>query len=217
MRSTLTSPNTDLWKKLLRRLGHDLRAPLVNLKMGLQIVAQGEELDLCEDLIAEVTRMDNQVENLLDFVRSVEPTRSSVRLDSLVHQALTDLDKPPGVQIETETSSDRSLSLDVDLHLKLLRKLLANALQAVGPKGRIAIRLEEGVDRLTLSMEDSGPGIEPDQREIVFQPGSGKWHTGLGLGLAFCENVVKAHSGEISAGQSVTLGGARLQIDYPFA
>ena len=200
---------------MLRRLGHDLRSPLVNIKMGLQIVQQGEELDLCEDLITEVTRMDQMVEGLLDYVRSSEPQRSSTRLDSLIHQTIGELTVPAGVQIFTEVTTLRSLEIDPDLHLKLLRKLLSNALKAVGRNGRIGVYLVESQGRIVLRVDDSGPGIAPDLLPELFEPGAGKWKDGLGLGLAFARATVQAHGGEIYAGESPTLGGASLVVSYP--
>ena len=64
-------------------------------------------------------------------------------------------------------------------------------------------------------MEDSGPGLPPEQREEVFGPGVGAWQHGLGLGLAFCQNVVDSHGGAITIGDSPALGGASIRVRYP--
>ena len=78
-----------------------------------------------------------------------------------------------------------------------------------------------GVDGKTeLNLDDSGPGLEPDQLSRLFErfyrvEGSrSRAGGGSGLGLSICRSIVEAHQGSIRA-QSSSLGGLRIQVTLP--
>jgi signal transduction histidine kinase len=69
-------------------------------------------------------------------------------------------------------------------------------------------------DRVDVDVHDDGPGIEPDVARTVFDPLITTKASGMGLGLALCRAIVKAHGGEIAATQKPT-GGARFSFWLP--
>ncbi len=96
-----------------------------------------------------------------------------------------------------------------DLFLNLLR----NATEATPEGGSIRVSSSIVGETITLSVEDSGDGIAPDDRERVFDPGfttkgAGK---GTGLGLAVSKQVAMEHKGDIVVDES-PLGGARFLV-----
>jgi two-component system, NtrC family, sensor histidine kinase HydH len=79
----------------------------------------------------------------------------------------------------------------------VLRSVLANALDAVPEGGRIVVRATSdlGGRGVTLTIEDNGPGLTPDQRERVGKPFFTTKAHGMGLGLALARRVIERAGG----------------------
>ncbi|MEO8203676.1 MAG: ATP-binding protein, partial [Betaproteobacteria bacterium] len=86
------------------------------------------------------------------------------------------------------------------------------------PGSTVTIAAEFGVDDVTISVGDNGPGLKPGEEKHVFDKfyrGSPESATGgVGLGLAICRSIVEAHGGTIRAGRSAA-GGARFSFTLP--
>jgi len=98
----------------------------------------------------------------------------------------------------------------------LLRNLLANALLYSPVGGRIAVQSEALADTVVLSVDDSGPGIAPHDRERAFERFNRLGQTkteGVGLGLAIVLSVVELHRARIELLDS-PLGGLRVQVTF---
>jgi signal transduction histidine kinase len=78
-----------------------------------------------------------------------------------------------------------------------LINLLENALQASGNGGHAEISISAANGWLRIGVTDCGAGIEPDSRELVFEPFYTARPDGNGLGLSIVRNVVHAHDGSI--------------------
>jgi signal transduction histidine kinase len=103
---------------------------------------------------------------------------------------------------------------------QVLLNLLANALNASPPEGRITLHsaLHDGVWR--ISVEDEGPGLNPEQRRQIFErfvrfgtPSASD--KGSGLGLAICRSIVQLHKGRIFALEGANGRGLRMVIEIP--
>src|SRR6185437_1486709 len=98
---------------------------------------------------------------------------------------------------------------------RLIGVLLDNACKFAGRPGQVAIRVRANGGWVVLQVEDSGPGIPPSQRLLVFD----RFHrgsdesSGSGLGLAIADSVVRASSGTWHIGRS-PLGGARMEVSW---
>jgi two-component system heavy metal sensor histidine kinase CusS len=103
---------------------------------------------------------------------------------------------------------------------QVLLNLLANAINASPPDGRIVLGSEVFDTVWRVSVEDEGPGVPPEQRERIFErfvrivrPGTeGK---GSGLGLAICRSIIELHGGRIFAEAGVTGRGLRVVFEIP--
>jgi signal transduction histidine kinase len=67
-----------------------------------------------------------------------------------------------------------------------------------------------------ISVNDSGPGIDPSKREQIFRPFYTSKRSGTGLGLALVQKIIVFHNGRIAVGTSPQ-GGASLQVTLPLA
>jgi signal transduction histidine kinase len=98
---------------------------------------------------------------------------------------------------------------------RLVGVLVENACKFAGPGGRVKVRVQTSAHRLSLIVEDSGPGISEDEREVIFD----RFHRtdaatgGTGLGLAIADAIIQSTHAQRSVGQS-SLGGARFEISW---
>jgi two-component system OmpR family sensor kinase len=123
-----------------------------------------------------------------------------------------------------------SVAAPPDLLDRLLGVLLDNACKYVPDGGSVDVTVaREGGGRVALTVDDSGPGIPPEQRDRIFDrfhrgdgkgapPGSAgsAGAPGAGLGLAIADAIVRATGGRWQVGESPA-GGARLSVSWPRA
>ena len=98
---------------------------------------------------------------------------------------------------------------------RLTAVLVDNACRYAGPAGAVRIAVTAVGNRVSLVVDDSGPGIEPEERPQLFD----RFHratdegNGAGLGLAIADSVVRATGGEWRVGQA-DLGGAHMEVRW---
>jgi PAS domain S-box-containing protein len=111
-------------------------------------------------------------------------------------------------------------AVDPDKLQRVVMNLLSNAFKFVPRGGVVRCKLEVASDKVVLSVEDSGPGVDPALREAIFErfrQGDGAANrevSGTGLGLAIAQEFVEMHKGSIEARAS-DLGGAWFRVTLP--
>lgn len=190
---------SDLLQKLAPKLRHDLRGPLLNIKMGLQLLeGDGENAELVSSLLGELDRAQQLVGKLVDLAAAEAPKKVGLRLAPVVHQFATES------QAEVGQIDDLTIAGDPDLVLKTLVYLGDNATQAGADKVLVELVDEGTAARLTV--EDSGPGLEEELWAKVLEPGFST-RARNGLGLAITRTVCESHGGSLEIGRSQRLGG----------
>jgi signal transduction histidine kinase len=215
-------------RRLLSDVSHQLRTPLTVARGHLEVLARQPHADMTEvrDTVAvvidELDHMRALVERLLLLGRALEPDFLQVeRLD--LRSFLSDLSESAQVLAPRTwllaPVPDAVLEVDVAKLRGALLNLVDNAVGATTPDDTIEVRaVRSPVDgSLTLSVDDSGPGIPDDQLAIVLsrfgRVGSAD-RDGSGLGLAIVTAVAEAHGGTFALGRSA-LGGCRAAITLP--
>jgi two-component system OmpR family sensor kinase len=225
----------DAQQRFVADAAHELRSPLAAIRLQIEALQRSPEpadrqLAL-QRLSAGVDRSTRLISQLLDLARQQAQAGHGTGLQALpdlvqwVRGVLADvlpmarlrghdlgLREPTGspASLPTVMAAPEALAL-------LLRNLLENAIKYTPPGGRIDIVLEPGPagQGVTLAVEDSGPGIEPDQRERVlnrFYRQPGVEPGGSGLGLSIAESVARMHGSPLLLGTSPTLGGLRAEV-----
>ncbi len=84
---------------------------------------------------------------------------------------------------------------------ELFTNLIQNAIQAMPNGGHLAIMIAASAENsfYEVSIQDSGPGIRPQDRALIFKPFFTTKHNGMGLGLAICKKIIEDHGGVIFA------------------
>lgn len=192
---------------------HELRTPLAALKTQAQVAVRATDASererALQQIIRGVDRATHLLEQLLTLARLQHKTDQlrlePVDLHRLVAELIADL-APQAMarQIGLELKGPQNVELashPVSLSI-LIRNLLANAINYTPQGGRIEVELKPGADAVVLAIRDTGPGIDPDLLQRVFDRFyrvSGSDAEGCGLGLAI-------------ARQSAELLGATLQL-----
>lgn len=204
---------------------HELRTPLTAIRGQLEVLAGGsaasaEEVGRVEAVtIAEVERMERLVDELLELAQLDERSEietSHVDLAALLRE-LAGADTT-GVELG-ELPAGR-LSGNPELLARVVRNLLVNARRHAGDSGRVILSATAADGRVTVEVDDDGPGVPPAERERVFE----RFHRvdsardrdsgGSGLGLAISRQIIEAHGGRIWVEDSA-LGGARAVFELP--
>jgi PAS domain S-box-containing protein len=124
------------------------------------------------------------------------------------------------VLFRIETGADYFSPVDPEKLQRVVMNLLSNAFKFVPLGGSVRCKLETPGKELIISVEDSGPGVKPELRKVIFdrfRQGDGatnRQYAGTGLGLAIAHEFVEMHKGIIEVLES-DLGGALFQVKLP--
>ena len=187
-------------------VGHELRNPLgvmTNAVYYLKTVLANAPTNVHEylDILQQqITLSEKIVSDLLDFARQKPPQRKPTSLAEVTKEQIGRLGLTNGVRIETgmPPSLPRVLADPVQVG-QIVLNLLTNAVQAVGKTGTIQIRADAAGDRVHLEVEDTGPGIQPENMDKIFEPLFTTKARGIGLGLAVSRTLARANSGDLTA------------------
>jgi two-component system sensor histidine kinase KdpD len=217
---------------LLSSVSHDLRTPLAAMTGAATSLLESPPSDpearreLLQNIVDESRRLSRLVENLLDMSRldagAIVPNRQWHVLEEIVGSAVQRLERDLGERpIHTDIPADLPLvSVDGLLIEQVLVNLLENAMRYTPPDSPIEIAAHKIGDSVEIRLTDHGPGLPAGAEERVFekfyrgttvQPDSRR---GVGLGLAICRGIVRAHGGTITARNRPT-GGAEFSVILP--
>ena len=207
---------------------HELRTPLTVIRGNVQLLEREDSLpatsrEALTDIDAEVTRMSSLVDQLLLLARTdsdaVELDISSCDLADEATDAISGfapLAAERGVHLALDVSP-APLRGDALRLRQLCAILVDNAVQHAPADGHVTVSVTSAAGRASLTVDDDGPGIRPEDLPRVFDRfwrASDAPEGGAGLGLAIAAWIVDRHGGRIRALERPG-GGARFSVDLP--
>jgi len=216
---------------LLASISHDLRTPLAVIAGASSTLAEhGDDLDaasrtsLARSIETKARDISELVSNVLDLMRfesgQIALRRDWDTLDDLIGAALARVEErlreyPVSVDLPEDLPA---VHVDADLIVQTFANLLDNVAKYTPPGTAVHISAREDEDWVQVTVDDEGPGLPTIGRERLFdkfQRGHDEGTVGgAGLGLAICRAIVRAHGGDIAAGDRPG-GGARFQFTLP--
>ncbi len=204
------------YSQFLANAAHELRTPV----MVLSARANGpEKPTFRSDIQRDARRMRNIVEQLLSFARLGRPPRARDEAIDLVEVAAAMVDDYALLAVK----SSRRLEYEGDegpigvmgdrrALESVLSNLIDNALRAEPEGSAVVVRVTRDA---TVSVEDHGIGVEPADRELIFEPfwRKGDASAGLGLGLAVARELIQGHKGRIWV-EDTPGGGATFKVSF---
>jgi two-component system sensor histidine kinase KdpD len=197
---------------VLRAVSHDLRSPLMAILTSASALGRSDlELDrddvreLVTTIQGEAERLDRVIANLLDLSRleagAAEPQPEVWPVDDLVGQALAELGEA-GSRIVVELPAEPpAVRVDAQQIERVLVNLLENALKYSPASEPVRVQVVETANRTLVRVVDHGPGIDPGERERIFEPfqHGGDDRRGAGLGLAIARGFAEANDARVWA------------------
>jgi signal transduction histidine kinase len=192
--------------RVVSGVAHELRNPLNSLRLTLELLdrrvrkgaAAGEEV---REAIDEVDRLDQTLDRLLTFGRPNVRNRRVHDLRPLVDRAVRivgDQARAKHVQLVLQAAPD-PLEADVDALAieQILINLLMNAIDASPEHGAVTIAARVEPEGIRVAVADTGRGIQPGDREQIFNPYFTTKENGTGLGLAISREMATHQDGSL--------------------
>jgi two-component system OmpR family sensor kinase len=209
---------------------HELRTPLAALKLQVLSLERADGAETRQLAITRVTagieRATRLVEQLLVLARQEGGAAAGSQLQpldlsDLVKRTLGDmagLAQARGIDLGLFHAEEAPVAGQTDGLIILLRNLVDNAIKYTPSGGTVDMEVRRTAAHVMLCVEDSGPGIPPEERERVFSrfyrvPGSEA--NGSGLGLAIIHAIAERHGATLTLGESERLGGLRVSVQFP--
>jgi signal transduction histidine kinase len=210
-------------RNMLADISHELRTPITVIQGNVEGILDGlyppDEVRL-KSIIEETQILSRLVDDLRTLALAesgaLRLKREPTNLAELIRDAVSGFEAPmkeKDIHIETLLENVEDANIDPQRVREVLMNLLSNALRYTPRGGHVRIHLTEsgsdahGARNITISVEDSGPGIDPAILPHVFDrfyksSDSG----GMGLGLSIAKYLVEAHQGKIGAESEVGKG-----------
>lgn len=189
--------------QLVGSIGHELRNPLGVIESSLYILKtrlpEDERAKKHVERISQQVGIANEIiGNLLDLIRDRPLRQEPVLLREVLQAAHALVPVPETVHLTFEGLEDvPPVSGDPVPLRQAFTNLLQNAVQAVGASGTVAVKASHTEHFVEVSVQDSGPGVDPSVRHRLFEPLVSSKPKGIGLGLALVKRVVERHGGAI--------------------
>jgi signal transduction histidine kinase len=208
-------------------VAHELNNPLTGVLGMTQLIMEEiknddpkrEELEIIED---SALRCKHIIQSLLSFAQKSLPEFRKIDIREPIEQSLRLLKKQltlKDIRFEMDISpAPAKIEADSGQLTQVFLNLLYNSIEAVKQKGIIKIQAQEdkGNNRLILTFEDNGAGINPEYLPHIFEPffTTKIKEKGTGLGLSITYGIIQAHNGSIEC-QSRKGQGTTFTIKLP--
>jgi two-component system nitrogen regulation sensor histidine kinase NtrY len=221
------------WRDVARRLAHEIKNPLTPIQLSAERISRNISrlpaaaprvatvMQECVGaIINEVSGLKHLVDEFVRFARLPTVSRVPESMRELVDRTLALYDgKMEAVAVQISIPEDLPLILMDPTQMKrVLINLIDNALEALDAQTerslRIACELARDGTMARLTIEDTGAGILPEDRERLFTPYFSTRKEGTGLGLSIASRIVSDHGGYIGA-EPNTPRGTRFIIELP--
>jgi PAS domain S-box-containing protein len=224
----------DIKTQFFANVSHELRTPLAliigpaeRLMKPDSVLTPEEQRETAQVIVRNARMLLKHVNDLLD-ISKLEAKKLKLELQDTDVAALVRfmashfeiLAGERGVALHVEVPPSCISAVDAEKLQRVVMNLLSNAFKFAPAGGTVRCRLQTTSTDLVLSVEDSGPGVEPRLRTAIFERfrqgdgGANRETSGTGLGLAIAQEFVEMHKGAIEVLDS-DLGGARFRVTVP--
>ena len=203
-------------------VAHETKNPLNSIRVAASYLKKNFHGEILSEFLSiieeEVLRLNDITANFLGFSKPAPLKIKACSLNTIVGTT---------VDLIRQEATDRNIEVVVlfDEHVpeltcdgpalkQALLNLLLNAIDASKEGDTISIATELAADRVRLSIQDTGSGIEAEKIANIFKPFYTTKTRGSGLGLAVVDRIVKDHQGTVAV-QSEAGKGTRFVIDLP--
>lgn len=198
------------------QLAHQLRTPLATAVLYLSRIADGgidaaNAQRMAGKALARLVDLQRLIDQTLALARGEADTTETLHVATLLREAAAGTAALQRIDIE-DASQGACVRGQKNLLASALVHLLDNALAF---SARVCLAATCDDERVTLTVHDDGPGVDPGLATRIFEPFFTTRAGGTGLGLAMARSVARAHGGELAMVASTC--GARFELNLPLA
>jgi len=219
-------------QRFIADAAHQLRTPLAGIKTQAELALRQSQPGEAQATLRQLQTATEQSTRLVNQLLSLARAEPGAKRE----HATGPLDIARLARDATTEWVPRALERNIDLGFdgpetgvtvegegfllrEMLNNLLDNAIRYTQPGGQVTVRVAPDAHRVVLSVEDTGPGVHPSERERVFERfyrvlGTGA--DGCGLGLAIVREIAQSHGADVSLSPGAH-GGALVTVAFPNA
>jgi two-component system sensor histidine kinase BaeS len=219
-------------RRWIADMSHELRTPLTVLRGEIDALIDGVIAMSPQALLSlseEVLQLNALVDDLhllamadLRALPCYFEDNDAVALVTGIVQRFSLLATQKGLELSLQVEPHATMLVRWDAKRieQLLGNVLGNSLRYTDAPGQIVVAIQGNKTQVTLSVEDTAPGLSLNELPHIFEPLYRVDHSrsreggGSGLGLAICQQIVKAHHGTLRA-EASQLGGVKFTIELP--
>ncbi len=208
--------------RVTANLAHQLRTPLAAAILHISQLNSGiapptRHAEHLGAALERLHRLEHLIRDTLRYARLPDDREhfvSAASLRALLERIYTPLYRQKTVTLGFQWSENRTLPGSLPGWEAVLGNLLANALHFTPAGGAVNVALEPHDGECRIAVEDSGPGLDPEALDRVFEPFFTTRPDGAGLGLSVAKDYINGLGGRISA-RACSSGGCRMEIVVP--
>lgn len=214
-------------RNFLMSVSHELRTPLTAIRGHVEALREGiaddpEARAASLDMIAsENARLERLVGDVLDLAK-LEAHRFTLleeevdmgRLCDQAYAAFGEEARRREIDYDKSFKAAPTIVTDGDRVLQIISNLLTNAFRWTPDGGRVELGLDASNGRIAVAVDDSGPGVAPEEQERIFRPFWSRDDSGTGLGLTIAHELAVALGGRIEL-ESELGRGSRFELVLP--
>jgi signal transduction histidine kinase len=216
-----------LERKFLMSVSHELRTPLTAIRGHVEALREGvvedreARADSLDVIAAEASRLERLVGDVLDLAKldahRFTVLEEEVDMKRLLDRAYASFEQEArrrAIEYEARMDAAPVIVSDGDRVLQIISNLLSNAFRWTPDGGRIALELTTDNGKVSVAVEDTGPGIGVRERARIFRPFWSRERGGTGLGLTIAHELAVALGGRIEL-ESTPGEGSRFELVLP--
>lgn len=201
----------ELERRLTTDVAHELRTPLMAIQSTVEAMVDGvfeADEERLETVNSEVQRLSRLVDAILKLSRlesrSTPMKKEVVNVGELIagivatHEAFV---ADSGLTLKYEMEQGVRVLGDADMIRQATANLISNAVRYTSEGGLVTVRVKRGDIMASISVQDTGIGLSPDEAKMVFSrfwradAGRTRESGGLGIGLSVVKEIVERHNG----------------------
>lgn len=216
------------WKEMARQIAHEIKNPLTPMRLSIQHMMRLKKQnvpgwedrfeELSHSLLEQIDILSETANEFSQFSKFYSEDETVENLDELLSEQVVLFGGRDDVSVSYRCNVEQPLvRVRKKQIIRAFVNLISNAVQAVEqtPGGKVLISVDEAdKGEYSVSIEDNGPGVSPENRSKLFKPNFTTKSSGTGLGLAITRSIVEQSAGRIFYRTS-DLGGAAFVILLP--
>ena len=192
--------------ELATQVTHEIRNPLVSIggfarSLHSDLDEKDPKKDKAQIIVEEVDRLERYLKDTLTFIRHNKPDFQPTNPNALVQDTFQMIDseiEESNVEIEINLLDNQpQIEVDPDQIRQVLLNIFRNALEAMPNGGKLTVSSSLNSGYFTISVADTGVGIEKKHLSKLFTAFFTTKSTGSGLGLTISSQIIKNHGGKI--------------------